>query len=171
MYIKNCLAKITPHFTMKRQLDDYYDRFYQKEAERSKMLQADNFAKAKELAAWKEKVAAAWDSVEVKNVFIPQGIQAGTASVSDHCKFTVVIDGKNIADSLGLDLVFTSNSDGQEHNNYTKEMKVVKREGSLVTFEVEYTVKYSGIYKYSFRLFPISPLMAHRMDFAYTRWF
>jgi starch phosphorylase len=171
MYIKNCLAKITPHFTMKRQLDDYYDRFYQKEAERSKMLQADDFAKAKELAAWKEKVAAAWDSIEVKEVHIPQGIQAGTASVSDHCKFQVVIDGKDVADSLGLDLVFTSNNDGQEHNNYTKEMKVVKREGSLVTFEVEYTVKYSGIYKYSFRLFPISPLMAHRMDFAYTRWF
>ena len=30
--IKNSIAQIAPHYTMKRQLDDYYDKFYIKEA-------------------------------------------------------------------------------------------------------------------------------------------
>lgn len=38
--IKNSIAQIAPHYTMKRQLDDYYDKFYIKEAKRFKMLAA-----------------------------------------------------------------------------------------------------------------------------------
>ena len=30
--IKNSIAQIAPHYTMKRQLDDYYSKFYTKEA-------------------------------------------------------------------------------------------------------------------------------------------
>ena len=52
--IKNSIAHIAPHYTMKRQLDDYYSKFYNKEAARFKVLAADNYAKAKEIAAWKE---------------------------------------------------------------------------------------------------------------------
>ena len=36
--IKNSIAQIAPHYTMKRQLDDYYDKFYNKEAARYKEL-------------------------------------------------------------------------------------------------------------------------------------
>ena len=36
--IKNSIAQIAPHYTMKRQLDDYYSKFYEKEAKRFKEL-------------------------------------------------------------------------------------------------------------------------------------
>ena len=36
--IKNSIATIAPHYTMKRQLDDYYSKFYTKEAARFKKL-------------------------------------------------------------------------------------------------------------------------------------
>jgi glycogen phosphorylase len=63
--IKNSIATIAPHYTMKRQLDDYYDKFYTKEAANFKKLSADNNRLAKELAAWKEAVAQRWDSIRV----------------------------------------------------------------------------------------------------------
>ena len=63
--IKNSIAQIAPHYTMKRQLDDYYEKFYCKEAKRFKLLAANNYAKAKEIAAWKEEVVAKWDSIEI----------------------------------------------------------------------------------------------------------
>ena len=53
-YIKNSIAQIAPEFTMNRMLKDYIDRFYSKEAKRSKLLVADNYKKAKEIAAWKQ---------------------------------------------------------------------------------------------------------------------
>jgi glycogen phosphorylase len=63
--IKNSIATIAPHYTMKRQLDDYFDKFYIKEAANFKKLSANNNKLAKELAAWKETVAQRWDSIRV----------------------------------------------------------------------------------------------------------
>ena len=33
-FVKNSIAQIAPHYTMKRQLDDYYIKFYNKQAKR-----------------------------------------------------------------------------------------------------------------------------------------
>src|SRR5665648_25019 len=35
-YIKNTISEIAPHYTMKRQLDDYFERYYNKMLKRSK---------------------------------------------------------------------------------------------------------------------------------------
>ena len=168
--IKDCLAKITPNFTMKRQMDDYYDRFYIKEAARSKRLCADNYKLAKEIAAWKERVAAHWDEVEVKSIELPENVESDLKVGSEYVD-TVVVDGKSIADSIGVDLVVAKRGDGSLHDFKSFEMEVTKREGSVVTFQLKYPIFASGAYKFSFRLFPKNEELPHRMDFAYTRWF
>ena len=48
-YIKRSIAHIAPHFTMKRMIDDYIERFYTKEAARTGKLAANDYAKAKEI--------------------------------------------------------------------------------------------------------------------------
>jgi hypothetical protein len=53
---------------MKRMIDDYIDRFYNKEGKRTAELKASDYAKAREIVAWKERVAAAWDGIKVLNV-------------------------------------------------------------------------------------------------------
>ena len=50
---------------MKRQLDDYYEKFYNKEAKRFKEIAKDNYKLAKEIALWKETVAERWDGIRV----------------------------------------------------------------------------------------------------------
>ncbi len=168
--IKDCLAKITPDFTMKRQLDDYYDRFYNKEAARAKRLVANDYKLAKELAAWKEKVAENWDKVEVKSTEISKNLN-DVMTVGDANQATVVIDGHVIADSIGVDLVMCKAGDGATHDYTAYEMEVTKREGSLVTFQICSPIKCAGAYRISFRMFPKNEELPHRMDFAYTRWF
>lgn len=168
--IKDCLAKITPDFTMKRQLDDYYDRFYNKEAARAKRLVANDYKLAKELAAWKEKVAENWDKVEVKSTEISKNLN-DVMTVGDANQATVVIDGHDIADSIGVDLVMCKAGDGATHDYTAYEMEVTKREGSLVTFQICSPIKCAGAYRISFRMFPKNEELPHRMDFAYTRWF
>ena len=63
--VKNSIATIAPHYTMKRQLDDYYDKFYTRQAIRAKKLADNNNSLAKEIAQWKETVAERWDSINV----------------------------------------------------------------------------------------------------------
>jgi len=46
-------------------LDDYLDRFYYKLAKRSAVVKDNNYAKAKELTAWKENLVSKWDNIEV----------------------------------------------------------------------------------------------------------
>ncbi len=169
--IKDCLAKITPNFTMKRQLDDYYERFYTKEATRAKRLVADNFKLAKEIAAWKEKVADNWDSVKLVSVNLPEIVESEGLKVGESYVGTVVIDGGAIADSLGVDLVVAKAGDGSNRDFRAKEMEVTKREGSQVTFQLTYDVKNAGAYRYALRIFPKNEELPHRMDFAYTKWF
>jgi len=82
-----------------------------------------------------------------------------------------VVDGKAIADSIGVDLVITKAGDGAQHDYLPMEMQVTKREGSVVTFQLKYPVKQAGAWKCGFRLFPKNEELPHRMDFAYTRWF
>ena len=169
--VKDCLYKITPHFTMRRQLDDYYDRFYTKEGARARKLAANDYKLAKEIAAWKARVAENWDTIEVKEFVLPQEDLAAGLSIGKSYTATVVVDGKEIADDLGLDLVIASSGDGAARNTKSFEMEAVKREGTLVTFKIDFPVKYSGAYKIGFRLFPKNANLPHRMDFAYTRWF
>ena len=63
--IKNTMVKIAPEFTMKRQIDDYYEKYYSKLFIRNKYLIDNNFEKAKELAAWKTTMREEWDNIEV----------------------------------------------------------------------------------------------------------
>ena len=66
--IKNSIAQIAPHFTMKRQLDDYYNKFYNKLRDRSNALNADGRRLANEIALWKETVAERWDAINVVDI-------------------------------------------------------------------------------------------------------
>ena len=49
-------------------------------------------------------------------------------------------------------------------------MKVVKVDGSKLTYRLEDTLKDAGVYRYAFRMYPNNPELPHRQDFAYVRW-
>ena len=66
-YIKNSMSNIAPDYTMKRMMDDYFSRFYNRLAARSAMLTANNYAEAKNIANWKKEVAAHWDSFQIES--------------------------------------------------------------------------------------------------------
>ncbi len=170
--IKNSIAQIAPHYTMKRQLDDYYSKFYCKEAKRFHELSANNYAKAKEIAAWKEEVAAKWDSIEVVSCNKPEDMEH--ASIESGKEYTVqfVIDEKGLNDAIGLELVTTYNSeDGKQHIYSVEPFHVVKKEGTLYTFEAKHEIENSGSFRVAYRMFPKHPDLPHRQDFCYVRWF
>ena len=96
-YIKNSIAQITPRYTTKRMIDDYIEKFYTKLASRSAILKENNFEKAKEIAAWKEKVAQGWDAIEVLSVEIPEKL-IHNPQVGEDYDLNVVLDVKGLND-------------------------------------------------------------------------
>ena len=110
--IKNSIATIAPHYTMKRQLDDYFDKFYNHMAERSSKLHRDNNRLAKELAQWKETVAERWDAIKVvsKEADIPEdGLETGKSY-----RIRYVIDEQGLDDAIGLEFVSIKDDNAAE---------------------------------------------------------
>ena len=170
--IKNSIAQIAPHYTMKRQLDDYFSKFYNKEAERYRKLIANDFAKAKELAAWKEEVVAKWDSIQVVLLSKDQELRQGNVESGKDYTITCVVDEKGLKDAVGIEMVVTyTNAEGKEYIYSVSPMEMVKNEGDLYTFQLTASLSNAGSFKVSYRMFPKNADMPHRQDFCYVRWF
>ena len=170
-YIKNSIALITPRYTTKRMIDDYIQKFYTKLASRSAVLRENNFKKAIEIAAWKEKIAAGWDAITVESVEIPENL-IHNPSVAENYDLKVVLDTKDLNDKgIGVELVVTYTDD----NNKTmladvEELQLVKSEGSKLIYGLEYKLNRAGTFKYAFRMFPKNEDLPHRQDFCFVRW-
>ena len=166
--IKSSIATIAPHYTMKRQLDDYYDKFYIKEAANFKKLSANNNKLAKELAAWKETVAQRWDSIRVvsKDDSVLYGAETGK-------KYTLryVIDEQGLNDAVGLELIsIKTDKNGEEHIFSKREFTMVGREGNNYTFEATFEPNVAGAFKSCVRMYPKNENLVHREDFCYVKW-
>lgn len=168
--IKNSIAQIAPHYTMKRQLDDYYSKFYCKEADRFKKLSADNNKLAKDIAQWKEAVAERWDAINV--VSSSWNIPATGAMTGVEYKVKFVVNEQGLDDAIGLEIVSVHTDDnGEERIFSVKPLEVVGKEGNNYTFEGNIEVSNAGNFKTAVRMFPKNANLPHRQDFCYVKWF
>lgn len=169
-YIKNSIARIAPHFTMKRQLDDYYDRFYRKLSGHFHILAANGYAMAQNIAAWKANVMNKWDSIEVKSIQAGEGLNA-TIEAGKEYEVTIVIDEKGLDDAIGIESVVIQNKEGRDCIYSTTPFSLQSRTGSLYTFRATLNVLNAGSFKQAFRMYPKNKLLPHRQDFCFVRWF
>ena len=167
--LKNSIAQIAPHYTMKRQLDDYYSKFYEKQAKRFKELSKNNNQLAKDIAQWKEAVAERWDAINVVSCewdFPATGCEAGQ-------KYTIkyVINEQGLDDAVGLEKVNVCfDKDGNEKVYNVEPLKMVKKEGNNFTFEATLSPSQFGQYKSAIRMYPKNKNLPHRQDFCYVKW-
>lgn len=166
--VKNSIATIAPHYTMKRQLDDYYDKFYNKEAARFKKLSANDNALAKEIALWKESVAERWDGIHVVS---KDDCMLMAAETGQKIKVQYVIDEQGLNDAVGLELVVLKDQPEDGKQIYAVyPFKMVGHEGNNFTFEAEIEPINAGSFKTGVRMYPKNDKLPHRQDFCYVKW-
>ncbi|MBR1790413.1 MAG: alpha-glucan family phosphorylase [Bacteroidaceae bacterium] len=170
--IRNSIARIAPHYTMKRQLDDYYTKFYTPMATRSHKLQANDNALAKEIALWKEAVAERWDSVRVVSAEKCEALVVGRIEAGTKYDINLVVDEAGLDNAIGVELVtLHTDKKGEDHIYNVEPLEVVKREGNLYTFHVTHTINNAGSFKIAYRIYPKNDLLPHRQDFCYVKWY
>ncbi len=170
-YVKNTIAKIAPEFTMRRMIDDYYNKYYNVLFERSSMMLANDYEKARQLAAWKRRILRGWDSVEVVSVSMPDSTKR-PLRLGENFVAEIVLNVNELSpNDLGLEVLF-----GQKVNDEVKtiidleEMTLAGVDGNIVTYFIEIRTEQAGVYDFAFRLFPKHPLLPHRQDFNLVRW-
>jgi len=170
-YIKKSIAQIAPHYTTKRMFDDYTHRFYNVLANRSKELMNDNFAKARELAAWKEEVSQHWDDIEVVSVTCDDRLMNNSLEVGEMLSASIVLDKHNLQGDLGVELVqLQTDPVTQIDSVKVYAGKLEKTEGTKLYFTLQLKASEAGMFKYGFRIYPENKDIPHRMDFAYVKW-
>ena len=170
--IKKCVADIASNFTTNRMLKDYEERFYNKLAARKHEIVADGYRLAREIAAWKRKVSAAWDRVRVvESQRLKMDKEAVFVGEKYHFELKVDVAGLNPGD-IGAELVIARQIVGGQSVNVLRTIPFTQTavENGLVTYTLDYTPSETGTYDFALRVFPQNPHLPHRMDFALVKW-
>lgn len=176
-YIKKSISEIAPDYTTKRMMDDYMREYYIPLASKVRNMTENGYKKAKELALWKEDTMAHWDKINVELVKITNKKgeelpQSPLLLEGDTVMIDIVLDKKHLKGDLGIDFVLTwfdiPKSEHVFHD--ANEMPLIKEEGTKLFYHYEYTMKDSGTFNYSYRIFPKHSDMTHRMDFPSVKW-
>lgn len=172
-YIKNSIAHIAPNYTMSRMMRDYFERFYTPEANRASKLKANNYAMAREIVEWKENVAARWNDVNlVGEIEMNENLLNPNASSEYKQKLeaTLRVNTAGLGKSIGVEVVVYKDEDGESKFYKVIPTTVVAEDGDVLTYKVDTELRNSGVFRYSFRIYPWNDMLAHRQDFAYMKW-
>ena len=78
--MKNSLKAICPYFNTHRMVEEYVQQMYMPSAERAQILMAEDLAKAKELARWKNEMRNRWPELRIVSVEadVPSEVTVGS---------------------------------------------------------------------------------------------
>lgn len=173
--VKKCIAEVASQFTTNRMMQDYEDRFYSKLFARHERMVADDFAEAREIAAWKRRVSRSWDKVQVLD-FKQFDVGHNEIKLGEHYNLEVHVDIDGLMpEDVGVELLVADQiTEGQNKGKITLkntcEFEMGQVEGSIVTYKLNSTPENSGSYDVAIRVYAKNPKLPHRMDFALVKW-
>jgi phosphorylase/glycogen(starch) synthase len=170
-YIKNTMIKVAPEFTMKRMLDDYYEKYYTKLSPRHKYLTANNFEKAKELASWKKILREEWDNIEVLNYSFEKTKDNIYRSGQDYIAEIALNVKKIPRENVGVEFIITQMSKQGDHRFVaSEELKLVSCKSGKCLYRTHLVPEKAGSFFYGIRIYPKHRDLPHRQDFYLLRW-
>ena len=137
---------------------------------------ADDFAEAREIAAWKRRVSRSWDKIQVLG---SKQYDVGHTAIKlgEHYNLEVTLDlGDLKPEDVGVEVLVADQitDDGQNKGKITLrntfQFELVQVEGHVATFRLNSTPENAGSYDVAIRVYAKNPKLPHRMDFALVKW-
>lgn len=169
--VKNTMVKIAPEFTMKRMIDDYFEKYYFKLKKRNKYLTDNNFEKAKELAGWKKEIRDEWDNIEVLNYSFEKAGENVYRSGHDY-RAEIALDVKKIPkENVGVEFIITHlNKRGEYEFVASEEFKLISSKQGKCLYRASLVPERAGSFFYGIRIYPKHKDLPHKQDFYLLRW-
>ena len=170
-FIKNTIAEVAPHFTMRRQLNDYIERYYTPLSARGKSVKDKNYKLAKEISAWKDSVAEKWSSITMVDQNVDHGV-TNTYKTGEIHPSKVALDLKGLKpEDVGVEIVLIEEVDNKQKFVNAQEFTCGEFKDGICQYNLDLTVLEPGSYNYGIRVFPKNSLLPHRFDFFFIHWF
>lgn len=170
--MKNCFAKIAPHYTMKRQLNDYFERFYPKLTERHQLLMQDNMRNVHDLLKWEDKMLASWNDIALVDLTMPHATDTAFYMGESLSVLLSVNLAGILPEDVKIELVLTEKDKTSGHDKLFEKFPFtpLSMNDGIWTFECRATAEHVGNWNCAIRIIPQNPLLPHDMDFNIVKW-
>jgi starch phosphorylase len=160
---------VLPRFNAERQVLQYTENFYAPAARHARSLVANDYAQARALATWKQRVRAAWPRVTLRLVEGPPA----ALSTGGSFRLTVAVGLAQLQpEDITLECQLGSmGADGEFTTLETHRLAVIDGEATPeMTYALTLQPRLSGLAALRLRAFPAHPGLAHRFEMGCMRW-
>ena len=169
--IKNCVAEVAANFTTNRMMEDYINKYYNPQSERTKNVVADNFAVAKEIAQWKKKMRQEWSELEIISSSQISNMQGALQMGNDYVAEIVVKVGEINPKDLGVEVIFAEKDrKGGMFIRNVLEYSLVDFNDGIAKYQCDFIPDKSGAFLITGRLYAKNPLLTHKQDCELVKW-
>ncbi len=166
--MKEAIRTLAPVFSTRRMLKEYTDRMYVPALAHGQRTDAGAYQLARELAAWKQRVARAWGDVAVE----ARGPREGQVGVGEAITVTAkACLGSLTPDDVSVSLVAGVDDNGVLRGVHAIPMRLVSssHDGQF-DYEASLVPDVNGSLVYGVRVLPHHPGLAHPFEMGLGRW-
>ena len=167
--IKTAFRSLGPEVSAARMVRDYVEDLYEPTARQADRLATDEFKPARELAAWKARVLAGWEGVDVLSVETDVSVASlGT----DRAVEAEVALGSLHADDVEVQLVHgpVGQHDEIEHPTITMMTPVGENGSGSLRYRGAFSCDTAGRYGFSVRVVPSHPDLITSIELGRVAW-
>jgi starch phosphorylase len=168
--MKASIGALSHFFNTNRMVAEYTHRFYMPLAVRSEKLCSDDFARAKALAAWRERLSQAWSQVRVDAIDgdLPSELHVGQTFRAQATVFLGDLKPDEVCVQLYEGLV---NPEGELVRGVPVSMKLAEKlDDNHYRFRAETVCTMSGLHGYTVRVLPNHEDLVTGFQPGQVRW-
>jgi starch phosphorylase len=166
---KNSIATITPRFTSQRMVGEYLNKFYTAADHQWRLKSAHDFAAARTLADWKDKVRHTWPRVGLQRLDNP----VKRIPYGDSLRFEVGVQLDNLAPGdVTVEMLMarpSSNTKSKPPRSLFLEYQGPGQNGESI-YGIELTPDVCGKIDYRLRAYPYHELLTHPFEMGMMLW-
>ena len=166
--VRHSLQSLGPRVLATRMVREYVVDLYIPLHVRAERLNADQHSRAKQLAAWREKVQSAWPSISVRAVSGDEGL----AQLGEEREVQALVDLGSLAPTdVTVQLVHGSvRSDGMIDERRVESLKHYGTEAGSEMFSGRFVADSSGEYGFAVRVVPANDDLLSWTDTGLVSW-
>ncbi len=158
--VRHSVTSLTGILSADRMVSEYVERLYADAARSFRAIAADGYAPARELAAWKARVRAAWSGVSVVHVETNDLVQVPQVGDELHVTARIAL-GALAASDVAVELVSGRAGDGDELRDAVRtELAATSEEDGVTVYRGTVALERAGAFGYSVRVTPRHALLA-----------
>ena len=166
---KHSLVSVLPRFNSTRMLSEYLAKFYAPAAAQGRRYLKEACSGAREVAAWKAKVRAAWNKVAIR----PHGQALRRIGFGESIRVEVAANLNGLAPAdVAVELLLgrPGKLEGDNIRTYRLGHAGLMGDGKAHLFTLELAPELCGKLEYRIRAYPHHELLTHRFEMGMMRW-